>query len=83
MTEGPTGGPVDFTLLDGVTHHDHETHVRTQAVLACVQEIYADEAWTIQVLAAAVLAEYHADHGGSPAEIAEILKDGLKGRMIP
>lgn len=82
MTEGPTGGPVDATLIDGVTHYDHETHVQTQAVLACVQQIYADEAWTVQVLAAAVIAEHQLDNGLDPRLVAETLKDGLKGRMI-
>lgn len=77
-----TSSPISITLTDGVTHYDHENHVQTQAVLACVQEIFADEAWTIQVLAAAVMAEYRLDHGASPAEVAEILKDGLKARMM-
>lgn len=72
-----------FTLTDGVTHLDPDTHVKTQAVLACVQEIYADEAWTAQVLAAAVMAEYCADQGGDLSQVVEIIKDGLKGRLIP
>lgn len=80
--DGMTVMPTSVTLLDGVTHVDHETHVQTQAVLACVQQIYADEAWTVQVLAAAVIAEHQLDHGLDPRLVAETLKDGLKKRMI-
>lgn len=78
-----TDGPIEFTLTDGVIHFDHETHVKTQAVLACVQEIYADEAWTVQVIAAAVIAQHQLNQGVDPAVVARTLADGLEDRMLP
>lgn len=62
------------TVTDGVTHYGPDSHIKAQAVIACVQEIYADEAWTAQVLAAAVMAEYQLDHGADPAQVAALLK---------
>jgi hypothetical protein len=78
-----TGGPVDVTLLDGTTHLDEVSHTEVQAVLACVQEIYADEALTVQVIAAAVIAQHQLLQGHDPETVLQTLSDGLRGRMLP
>lgn len=72
-----------FVLVDGVTHPDHDIHVKTQAVLACVQQIYADESWTAQVLAAAVLAQHQLNTGEDPSAALATLTDGLERRLVP
>lgn len=59
-----------------------DQYTATQAVLVCVQEIYADESWTIQVLAAAVIAEHELIRKVDPAIVRQTLADGLRGRMM-
>jgi hypothetical protein len=59
-----------------------DNYEATQAVLACVSAIYADESWTIQVLAAAVIAEHELIRKVDPAIVRQTLADGLRGRMI-
>lgn len=63
-----------YTIVDGATHYAPDNHVKAQAVIACVQEIYADQSWTVQVLAAAVMAEYQLDHGVDPDQVRAVLK---------
>lgn len=62
------------TVTDGVTHYGPDNHYKAQAVMACVQEIYADQDWTVQVLAAAVMAEYQLDHAVDPNRVRALLK---------
>lgn len=70
-----------YTVTDGVTHADAAVHYKTQAVLACVQELWADEHRTAQVLAAAVIAEYKLQHGADPASVLAILSRALRGQF--
>lgn len=69
------------TVTGGVTHHDAAVHIKTQAVLACVQKLWADEARTAQVLAAAVVAEYQLQHGADPAQVLDVLSRALRGEF--
>ena len=70
-----------YVIVDGVTHLDHPAYVKTQAVLACVQELYADQERTAQVLAAAVVAEHQLQHGADPAAVLAILSRALRGQF--
>ena len=69
----------DYVIVDGVTHASDVVYVQTQAVLACVQKLWADESRTVQVLAAAVIAEHQLKNGADPARALDVLSRALQG----